>query len=413
MDTPPDVSEKAPALVHDDTRDRLRTGDVQDPTSNSKGSSDVTSSRTMSASPTPPRRRSTSGRARSDVGSILAHHSSVGDAQSLASIDRPPSEEDKLPASKIYHPLSFPVIALLMPASIFGVLARLGLQAITTYDGRSIFPLAWVQAAGCLIMGFALGMKEPFGRFYGPLYTAVTTGFCGSLTTFSGWQLDVFESWINGTASHRDWFRDAIDGVGKTVFTLAISLAAVSFGAHLSTLIVPLVPALAPPSRRIRYSLSALGVLVYAAAYPAYFRLPAAYRHEATAALLFSFPGTLSRYLLSVHLNPRLKLFPLGTFAANMFGTALLGTFQVLQSIRSPGPLSPNACSVLKGLADGYCGCLTTVSTFAAEVDALDNRKAWLYVILSWLISQILLAIIIGPSLSAGHVSRQITCKYV
>ncbi len=43
---------------------------------------------------------------------------------------------------------------------------------------------------------------------YGPLYTAVTTGFCGSLTTFSGWQLDIFESWINGTASHRDWFRD-------------------------------------------------------------------------------------------------------------------------------------------------------------------------------------------------------------
>ena len=45
-------------------------------------------------------------------------------------------------------------------------------------------------------------------RSYGPLYTALTTGFCGSLTTFSGWQLDVFESWINGTASDRDWFRD-------------------------------------------------------------------------------------------------------------------------------------------------------------------------------------------------------------
>lgn len=153
-------------------------------------------------------------------------------------------------------------------------------------------------------------------------------------------------------------------------------------------------------------------MLIYAAAYPAYFRLPARYRHEATAALLFSFPGTLSRYLLSVHLNPRLKLFPLGTFVANTFGTALLGTLQVLQSIRAPDTLSPNACSVLKGLADGYCGCLTTVSTFAAEVDALENRKSWLYVAISWLVSQILLAIIIGPSLGPGHVSRQITCRY-
>lgn len=43
---------------------------------------------------------------------------------------------------------------------------------------------------------------------YGPLYTAITTGFCGSLTTFSSWQLDVFTSWLNPTHAHRDWFRD-------------------------------------------------------------------------------------------------------------------------------------------------------------------------------------------------------------
>ncbi|OSD04198.1 hypothetical protein PYCCODRAFT_1407848 [Trametes coccinea BRFM310] len=412
MDTPPESNEKPPELVHESTQDHLHSDDTQTPQNDKIVSDSMASSRTVSASPTPLRRMSTSGRVRSDVGSVLAHHTSVSDAASLASIDRPPSEEEKLPPSKIYHPLSFPVLALLMPASIFGVLARLGLQAITTFDGRSIFPLAWVQAAGCLIMGFALGMKEPFGRFYGPLYTAVTTGFCGSLTTFSGWQLDIFTSWINGTGAHRDWFRDAIDGVGKTVFTLAISLSAVSFGAHLSTLVVPICPALPPPSRRIRYTLSALAVCVYAAAFPAYFRLPAAYRHEATAALLFSFPGTLTRYLLSVQLNPRLKLFPLGTFVANTFGTALLGTFQVLQSLPAGDTLSAHSCAILKGLGDGYCGCLTTVSTFAAEVDALDNRRSWLYVTLSWLMSQILLAVILGPSISAGHVARQATCRY-
>ena len=206
--------------------------------------------------------------------------------------------------------------------------------------------------------------------------------------------------------------QQAIDGVGKTVFTLAICLSAVSFGAHLSTLVVPRVPALPPPSRPVRYTLSALAVLTYAAAYPAYFRASPRFRHDATAALLFSFPGTLSRYLLSLLLNPRLKLFPLGTFAANMLGTALLGTFQVLQTIQHPAPLGAGACAVLRGLADGYCGCLTTVSTFAAEVDALDGRRAWIYVSLSWLVSQVLLAVIIGPSIGAGHVSRQITCRY-
>lgn len=143
-----------------------------------------------------------------------------------------------------------------------------------------------------------------------------------------------------------------------------------------------------------------------------YFRLSPRFRHEATAALLFSFPGTLSRYLLSVFLNPRLRLFPLGTFTANMVGTALLATFQVLRSIQYPGPLGANACDVLQGLADGYCGCLTTVSTFAAEVDALPPRPAWLYAVLSWLVSQILIAVVLGPSLGVGHVSRQITCHF-
>src|ERR1700733_9348276 len=130
---------------------------------------------------------------RSDVGSALAHHQSVYDAQSLASIDRPPGKDENLPVSKIYHPLSFPVLALLMPASIFGVLARLGLQALVTYDGQSVFPLAYVQATGCFIMGLGLGLKEPLGNLYvsasawlvlpiyalcsyGPLYTAITTG---------------------------------------------------------------------------------------------------------------------------------------------------------------------------------------------------------------------------------------------
>jgi hypothetical protein len=39
-------------------------------------------------------------------------------------------------------------------------------------------------------------------------WTPYCVGFCGSLTTFSSWQLDVFLSWANSSAAHRDWFRD-------------------------------------------------------------------------------------------------------------------------------------------------------------------------------------------------------------
>lgn len=84
---------------------------------------------------------------------------------SPASIDRPPTvlESTAQGPPRVYHPFSPAVIALLMPASVFGVLARLGLQALGTYDGKSIFPLAYPQAVGCLIMGIALPLKDAIG----------------------------------------------------------------------------------------------------------------------------------------------------------------------------------------------------------------------------------------------------------
>lgn len=118
------------------------------------------------------------------------HAERVDDAER---VDIIPSAEEGIPLSKIYEPLSFPVIALLMAPAVFGVLARLGLVALATYDGESVFPLAYVQALGCLIMGFCLRLKEPLGQLYvlrnahtnllitgagsyAPLYTALTTG---------------------------------------------------------------------------------------------------------------------------------------------------------------------------------------------------------------------------------------------
>ncbi|KAH9938199.1 CrcB-like protein-domain-containing protein [Fomitopsis serialis] len=353
-----------------------------------------------------------SERAPSDVGSALARHASLNDAASLASIDRPPSEPEKIPAAKIYHPYHPAVLALLMPASVFGCLARLGVDALVSFDGAAIFPLAWVQVGGCLVMGFCLGIREPFGRFYGPLYTAFTTGFCGSFTTFSSWQYAVFQAWINSGRYHRDWLRDVSHRrPHPTPLHTRPILSAVQFGTHLATLIAPHFPRPPSPNRVVRYSLTALSVCIYAATFPAYSRMPESFRHQATSALLYSFPGTLTRYLLSINLNRRLKLFPLGTFAANILGTGLIGLFEVLQSTH--GPLSVNACNVLNGLANGYCGCLTTVSTFATEVDALESKKAWFYVILSVVCSQLLLLVILGPSYWAGHVSEQLTCKYV
>lgn len=84
-------------------------------------------------------------------------------------VPQPPSPRETSPEPQVatappavsYHPFSTPVLALLMLGSVFGLLARLGIRALATFDGNGAFPLAWVQGIGCGIMGLAVGLREP------------------------------------------------------------------------------------------------------------------------------------------------------------------------------------------------------------------------------------------------------------
>lgn len=92
---------------------------------------------------------------------ILAVHHSIPSAES-SQLDRQPGQS-MLTTSKVYSPLSPHVLAPLMAFSVFGVLARLGLQALFDFDGQAVFPIIWAQALGCFIMGVLLAVKEPLG----------------------------------------------------------------------------------------------------------------------------------------------------------------------------------------------------------------------------------------------------------
>lgn len=84
--------------------------------------------------------------------------------------------------------------------------------------------------------------------------------------------------------------------------------------------------------------------------------------------------GSVARWLLSMRLNPTHQLIPIGTLTANLLGAFIIGLGLALFNRMTH--LDP-MWKVL--LTTGFCGGLTTFSTFSAEVVFLlqEGRINW------------------------------------
>jgi CrcB protein len=97
--------------------------------------------------------------------------------------------------------------AILVLASMAGCLIRLGLIAMGTYAGASIFPVAWPQGVGCAIMGLALARKNEL-KFWPPIFTFWTTGVAASITSFSTWVEEGYLAFADFNGYRRSGFYD-------------------------------------------------------------------------------------------------------------------------------------------------------------------------------------------------------------
>jgi fluoride ion exporter CrcB/FEX len=200
-----------------------------------------------------------------------------------------------------------------------------------------------------------------------------------------------------------------MDGLTRLLFTLALSIASFDLGVHLGKRFKVRLPIPSPSSPSARWIITLLSIAVYVLTIPLFVHLNHSWRPLATAALMFSFIGTLSRYILSAQLNRRFKVFPLGTLLANEIATAVLAMCHIVQ--RDPSPPSPVACSILQGLIDGYCGCMSTVSTFASEVRTLQGKRSWQYVAVSLGLGQAILLVTLGPAWWTGRIKDNNVCN--
>ncbi|KAK3401242.1 CrcB-like protein-domain-containing protein [Sordaria brevicollis] len=334
-------------------------------------------------------------------------------------------------------------ISYLIFFSLLGTLARLGLQALTSNYPQSlvIFPSIWPNFAGCVVMGFLAEDRMLFRSDWGqepalkkdddvenssgtgsvkpetvdtaaakkahlalkksiPLYIGLATGFCGSFTSFSSFVRDIFLALSNDLSPFSSASIESRNGgysfmalLSVMITTISLSLSGLFLGAHLAIALAPLFvkTGLTLPYTFVSRFLDRLVVLlgfgcwlgaVFLSIWPPDRHSTSAekerWRGTATFALVFAPLGCLLRFYASAHLNGRLPSFPLGTFVVNMFGTAVLGMAWDLEHVPS-GLGGVVGCQVLQGVADGFCGCLTTVSTWAAELAALRRRNAYVY----------------------------------
>jgi fluoride exporter len=337
-------------------------------------------------------------------------------------------------------------LSYLVLFSILGTLARLGLQALTTYPGAPVsFGILWANFAGSMFMGFLAEDRMLFRSGWGtgghneeivktgrdeesgssadaatvnlaaarkahlatkktiPLYIGLATGFCGSFTSFSSFIRDVYLALSNdlptpGITSPvpRNGGYSFMALLAVTITTVSLSLSALFAGAHFAITIEPFTLSLpfVFTGKVLDRVVVVLGWGVWlGAVLISIFPPHDSWRGTATFALVFAPLGCLARFYTSLYLNGRIASFPLGTFVVNVAGTAILGMCWDLAHVPLGGVVG---CQVLQGVEDGFCGCLTTVSTWVAELAALRRRHAYVYGGSSVIVSLALLIAIMG-----------------
>lgn len=343
--------------------------------------------------------------------------------------------------------------------SILGTLARVGLSLLTAYPAEPAhFTSLWPNFAGSLVLGFLSegaelfrhpkaarslsrmparitkedtaerspsdtersdggGREKEGGRAADsspspvPLHIGLATGFCGSFTTYSAFMRDSFEALAGmlGTSSTPSPGQDFMNVAAVIIITLSMSIGGLKAGAHIAIFLKSFEKRL--PRRVLRgidRASVALGLVLWACAITMAVVLE--YRPstrgiwwgQTLLSLAFAPLGSLLRFAASMTLNSRVVGFPMGTFCVNMFGTLLLAVAWDLQRLPNRG-IAANiggdlvSCRILQAVEDGFCGCLTTVSTWVLELSTLRRKHAYQYGCVSIATSLAIVVVVMGP----------------
>ena len=288
-----------------------------------------------------------------------------------------------------------------------GAYVRVGFQYYRIWKTESSVSLLYAQIIGCLVMGFMVHLRPLFMssgvRLQRVVYTGVTTGLCGSITTFSSLNFDANKlfllqwdsTWGDANGSYDG--RRLLEWLVSIWIGVSVPMQALHAGRHLSEALFPAsafpsCPSLPAVDSTVLSMGESAVVVSYVIATVLVIFLPAkldssgSFKHLLFTAI-FGAVGAYMRYRLSL-LNRSRPTFPLGTCIANVLGSWLLAVWMVLAKFVVPQH-EVLVIEVLYGLCTGFCGCLTTLSTFVNELHVLPRRAAYIYGMSSIILAQL------------------------
>ncbi|OLL23639.1 UPF0695 membrane protein [Neolecta irregularis DAH-3] len=240
-------------------------------------------------------------------------------------------------------------VAYIIFFAILGCLIRIVLRDLQTYPFQPVFPLLWPQIIGCFFIGY-FSILNPSNK---ELLVGLSTGFCGSLTSFSGMFGDVCAAL---TTSRKD---ATLGSVSIIATTLLSSFAAFCIGRK-----IPKVTDI-PKFGHVGPWVSAFVVWISVAILAAF-----NVKRKATLALVLAPPGLSTTKMAAWSLK----------FANPKFPYRYLYCKHICDdTLNNDDYNSPQTC----GVYNYPGGCLSTISTFIAELYKLTSRYSWQYGVLS------------------------------
>ena len=313
-----------------------------------------------------------------------------------------------LPLRCLGHLLT--VVAMCL-ATYVGVSTRIGLTLVSQSMNFKYFPSLYAQIVGTFIMGLLLPFKDILNKNHAILYTSLSTGLCGCITTFSSWNaetasmlLQLNETSLQFLNAQNTMTRVVGSGIA-IILGVGMPLSALRLGNNIGLVFQAINVCERKPLRIIRRCLMASPV-VYCLTITTWmvttvlliFLCKYYDNFDIMFALLLGQAGTYIRWHLG-RLDRKTRNcargFPVGTFIANIAGSFVLA-FALVCKTSFAASAGSIWYSVLTGVVVGFCGCLTTVSTFASQLSSLSFKMSVVYAVTSVVVAQVEFVCILG-----------------